>query len=87
MFLGTGDLTGASLGISNLTGAVLRGAKLRGTILTRTNLSGADLSAVQGLTQNQLDEACADPDNPPKLDGVHDARTGVLLQWRDNPCD
>ena len=87
VFLSTGDLTGASLAVSNLTGANLSGAKLRGTMLRSTNLSGAILSAVQGLTQSQLDEACADPENPPKLDGVHDARTGVPLQWREKPCD
>ena len=87
VFLGTSDLTGASFGFANLTGANLRGATMRGTILQSANLSGVNLSEVKGLTQDQLDQACADPDNPPKLDGVHDAITDVPLQWRENPCD
>ena len=55
-------------------------------------LSGADLYGaspadahrpVIGLTQAQLDEARADPANPPKLGGiVQDAETGELLVWR-----
>ena len=81
------DLTGAMLNNIDLTGATLTEATLRGTCLRDANLSGADLSRVKGLTQEQLDQACADPDSPPKLDGVHDAKTGVPLQWRENPCD
>ena len=71
---------------------MLSDAKLYGTILSDTNLSGSDLSGAKlsldgklpvfGLTQVQLDEACADPNNPPKLDGVLDAETGEQLLWR-----
>jgi len=38
------------------------------------------------LTHAQLDEACVDPDNPPKLDGVFDADTGEQLVWSGKPC-
>ena len=40
-----------------------------------------------GLTQDQLDMARADPDHPPKLDGVKDAITGEQLIWRGKPLD
>lgn len=49
------DLTGANLGHSDLSGADLTGATL-----DITSLLGADLSTVKGLTQEQLDVACAD---------------------------
>lgn len=49
------DLTGANLAHSNLTGA-----DLTGTNLDITSIKGADLSRARGLTQPQLDQACAD---------------------------
>ena len=80
-----------------MSGVKLRNADLSKTILRGANLSGADLcdadvhppdkkAPVRGLTQAQLDESCADPGNPPKLDGVLDADTGKLLVWRGKPC-
>lgn len=51
------DLTGANLAHSNLTGADLTGANL-----DITSIKGADLSRAKGLTQAQLDQACADHD-------------------------
>lgn len=58
------DLTGANLAHSDLSGADLTGAKL-----DITSLKGADLASVKGLTQDQLDVACADEDTklPPGL--------------------
>jgi len=49
------DLSGA-----NLSHASLDGADLTGANLTVTSLKGTDLSQVKGLTQQQLDRACAD---------------------------
>jgi uncharacterized protein YjbI with pentapeptide repeats len=49
------DLTGANLAHSNLSGADLTGA-----VLDITSIKGADLSRSVGLTQAQLDQACAD---------------------------
>jgi len=49
------DLTGANLAHSNLTGADLTGA-----VLDITSIKGTDLSRARGLTQPQLDQACAD---------------------------
>ena len=41
---------------------------------------------VNGLIQEQLDQACSDPDNPPDLGGiVLDAGTGKPLVWRGKP--
>jgi uncharacterized protein YjbI with pentapeptide repeats len=49
------DLSGA-----NLAHARLDGADLTGATLTITSLRGTDLTLVRGLTQHQLDQACAD---------------------------
>ena len=81
VFLGCANLTGA-----NLTRAFLIGANLIEVNLTDAKLTGAILVGVKGLTQDQLDQACADPDNPPKLDGVQDAKTGKPLKWRGKRC-
>ena len=79
------DLTHTILVRANLTGADLTDANLTGAFLNLTNLTGANLSKAKGLTQKQLDQACADPDNPPKLDGLRDAETDLPLEWRGKP--
>ena len=38
-----------------------------------------------GLTQSQIDEARADPDDLPDLTGVLDSVTGLLLRWNGRP--
>ena len=81
------ELTGADLYIASLEGAELTGADLTGADLTGANLTGANLSHVQGLTQAQLDPACADSGKPPTLMGSLDAKTGDPLVWRDKPCE
>ena len=81
------NLTKASVGLANLTGANLGGANLRDTNLTDANLSGANLSWVRNLTQDQLDEACADPANPPNLGNANDVITGDPLVWNERPCN
>ena len=53
---------------ANLSGADLRGAILFETDLEDANLTGADLRGAVNLSQDQLDHARADDDNPPKLD-------------------
>ena len=86
------NLSKAELRNASLFHAKLWGANMSEAILWRTNLSGADFSGVtsrnpadrepvKGLTQTQLSEACADSDDPPKLDGVVDALTGLPLTW------
>ena len=40
-----------------------------------------DQDSAKGLTQVQLDDAWADPENGPNLNGVRDADTGLQLKW------
>lgn len=75
----------ADLRNASLEQAVLYEAKLVGTKLSDAILSRANLSGVIGLTQEQLDETRADPDNPPKLDGALDSDTGKPLVWKGKP--
>ena len=92
------NLSGSGLQNADLSETELWGANFSGAKLWGTNLSGAELynprvvrgheSPALGLTQAQLDEARADPDNPPKLEGfVTDAETGQLLIWRGKSLD
>ena len=75
------NLFGASLVFANLSRANLEGASLDGT-----RLAGADLRGCKGFTQEQLDQAVARKDHPPRLDVV-DANTGNPLVWRGRPID
>ena len=65
------SLVGALLQRANLAGADLDRANLTDAILTNADLSDARFGMfypnppVNGLTQYQLDQACANPDNPP----------------------
>lgn len=84
--LAEADLTEADLGYTDLQGTILAGADLTNTYLANANLSGAYFSddgdnPAVGLTQEQLDQAWADPEYPPRLDGVLDANTGKPLSW------
>ena len=72
------NLSGAELWYADLSSANLDGANLSGTKFS----TGIGPASATGLTQAQLDKARADPDNPPKLDGVVDAETGEPLVWR-----
>ena len=77
---------------ANLTGALLVNANLTGANLSDSNLTGAEFSVngelpAIGLTQKQLDSACADPDSPPELEGTLDAETGEQLIWRGKPLN
>ena len=92
------NLNYANLKCADLSGADLGGAYLPDAWLKDTDLSGAylgpdflpDPSGEPGdldyeyayLTQRQLDEAKADPNNPPKLGGADDYETGKPLIWR-----
>ena len=81
------DLSGALIGTADLTGASLRDANLSGASFgksTRVTASDSPVSetVIARVTQAQLDEARADPDNPPKIDPVVvDAETGAPLVW------
>ena len=74
------NLSGSKFAKSNLCGMNLKDANLSGV-----DFSGGDEPPVSGLTQDQLDQAKADPNNPPKLEGLLDAVTGEPLVWRGGP--
>ena len=81
------NLSGARLVNADLSGADFLDADLNKANISCANLSGAEFSnggqqAAKGLTQAQLDEAWADPNNPPELTGVIDAENGDPLVWR-----
>ena len=72
---------------ADLTDARFWDANLKGANLTGANVSGVEFSVggpqtAKGLNQVQLDQACADPNNPPILTGVLDSETGEPLVWR-----
>ena len=95
VFLVGANLSGVNLFGANLVGAVLNDAELiagdlsdadlTGTDLSDSNLTGANLRGCKGLTQEQLDEAKANNDNPPILYRTFDAETGEQLVWRGKP--
>lgn len=60
-------------------------ADLSGTILSYSDFVGSNLP--EDLTQEQLDRAVADPDNPPILTDTEDRKTGRPLVWRGKPLD
>ena len=81
---------------ANLRGAILSGThfsliKYKNALIVREGVgpfipkTGDNCVGVRGLTQQQIDEACADPKNPPQIEGVVDARTGEPLVWRGKP--
>jgi uncharacterized protein YjbI with pentapeptide repeats len=53
-------LQGATLATAHLEQAALGGAQLEGIFLNRAHLEGADLSRVEGLTQERIDPAYGD---------------------------
>ena len=88
--LASANLTGAHLPHANLDNAWLADANLNGTDLTGASLKNADLTGTdlrncKGLTQDQIDQAAARQDIPPKLEGAVDATTGEPLKWLGRP--
>ena len=84
------DLSGAKLMKADLSNAQFLEADLNKADISDANLSGAEFSiggpqTAKGLNRAQLDEARADPDNPPKLTGVLDAASSEPLVWRGKP--
>ena len=86
------DLRGTTLSAADLSGAILQGTNLSGAVFgegTRPTLSDPTISEAvfARLTQSQLNDACADAANPPKIaDGTVDIETGKPLVWCGKPC-
>ena len=87
-FLGA-DLSRADFTLTKLEGASFEYAKLSGASFAFPFDSDEipTPGSASGLTQEQLDYARADPENPPYLGGVRDAETGKQLVWRGNTLD
>ena len=84
------DLSGAKLMKADLSNAQFQESDLNRADISDANLSGVEFSiggrqTAKGLNQAQLDEARADPNNPPKLTGVLDAASGEPLVWQGKP--
>lgn len=84
------DLSGANFSnvvmpYANLTGAQLFGATLSNADLSQAFFSQNGENPAMGITQVDLDEACADANGGPSLDGATDAKTGKPLVWRGKP--
>jgi uncharacterized protein YjbI with pentapeptide repeats len=84
------DFSNSEMSDADLSNTFLTSVTLTGVGLHRTNLTGTDLSGFlsegsaeyhppTGLTQAQLDQARAAPDDPPKL------AEGSGLIWNDRP--
>ena len=83
------NLEAADLGGADLSSATLKNAKLKEAMLRHVNLTGADLGGAdltrvnlkdaKGLTQDQLDVACANPEEEPPL-------VPKGLEWRSGKC-
>ena len=82
--LGNVDMSGARLmEIENFSKMTIGGyLNVAGADFRGLDLSGARLMGMTNLTQSQLDQSRADPDNPPSLGGLVDPETGERLVWR-----
>ena len=76
------DLSGVNLSGANLSGTNLSVTIWKDTITTLRVKGGTSKAGVRNLTQAQLDQAHADPNNPPRLDDIVDVETGKPLVWR-----
>ena len=85
------DLSGATFRDANISGACFSSFQYRTGLLSRSGIKRLGVEAeglyvgVRNLTQGQIDQARADPKNPPLLDGITDPNTGEQLVWRGKP--
>ncbi|MCY4209700.1 MAG: pentapeptide repeat-containing protein [Gammaproteobacteria bacterium] len=78
------DLTKAVLTDADLYQANLNRATLTDAILENADISGANFKRAKGLTQLQLNSACADEDSPPiNLP----KENGEQLKWKHKGCE
>ena len=74
-------LTRTDLSGADLTDASVHGALRWGPIVSGTRFSSDGMRPARDMVQSELDICVADPDGPPKLDGVRDAESGEPLRW------
>ena len=80
------DLSGSDLSLASLSGADLSLASLSGADLSLARITGADFDQVEGLSQEQLDTACQDPDGSPPMhlpDGLTWDEEAAKERWRE----
>lgn len=91
-----------NLSYAHFGGAICIGAVFGKVNFTEVNLAGANLTGADftgesiddreskekcfGLTQQQVDLACADPNERPIFAGVIDPETGKEITWQGDPC-
>lgn len=82
--LSSADLTKAVLTDADLYQANFNRATFTDAILKNADISGANFKRAKGLTQHQLDSACADDDSPPiNLP----KENGEQLKWKHKDCE
>ena len=95
--LRNGRFLTCNLSGTNLVKAIISGTKFGACDLSGIDLTDALISATtrfawtKGLTQDQLDQAHADPENPPKpghlFENSSDAETKFPLVWHGKPLE
>ena len=86
------NLSSVNIGTSDLSDAKLRDANLSGVVFgIGSRITDSDIlnseKVFAHLTQRQLDEAYAEPDNPPTIAvGTVDIESGKPLVWHGKPC-
>ena len=75
------NLSNADLADVSMEEALING----GPVLTGAEFSYNGLRPARGIRQNELTFCTADPNNPPKLNGVRDQETGEEVFWRGLP--
>ena len=77
---------GSNLSFADFSNSDLSGADVTKAVLTGANLSGAILDGVVGLTQEQLDMACASVTSPPIM-LPKEKETNKKLVWQGRLCE
>ena len=82
------DLSAADLSRADVSGTRFSSIIHKGALFEREYAKSLGIDpieyyvGVRGLTQAQIDQARADPMNPPQVEGILDARTGEPIVWR-----
>ena len=78
---------GAVFGKVNFTKVNLAGANLTDADFTGESIDDRESKEkCLGLTQQQVDLACADPNTPPTFAGIIDPTTKKEITWQGRPC-
>ena len=84
-FLFNANFSGTDLCNANFSKANLHGANLSGANLSGAKFSDGGQNPATHITQEQLDSAASEENNPPILTGAIDHDTGRVLSWSGGP--